>query len=140
MTGFLTATQAITSRLQANWVTTPILLDGDSAQGVTLDSGFVYCGVHIRESRFASINYPVPKIRTFGAISIDIYTAHNVGIGLGLTYSDTIAGIFRGKQFSGVLCYAPTIYTPQQVQHNLGEFWMTPLVCPFQYDMHSDIS
>jgi hypothetical protein len=67
-------------------------------------------------------------------------TSINSGVGLGLEYADTIAAIFRGKEFGSVLCFAPFVGTQQRTLYKGGQYWDTPLYCSFQYDQNFTIT
>lgn len=133
MTAFKTASQAITNRLVANWDTTPIVLP-NSGFVPTTDTPFVSLQIDFSTASQIAFGSPLQRHRMNGVISIEILTPVNEGAGLGLTYADTIAAIFRAQQFSGVLCFAPSIASQQQVKHETSEFWNTPLLCPFWFD------
>ncbi len=133
MTAFETASQAITDRLVANWTTTPIVLPNSDLIPTT-ETEFVSLQIDFGSATQISLGKPLQRHRMNGVISIEILTPVNTGAGLGLQYADTIAAIFRAQQFSGVLCFAPTIASQQQVKHETSEFWNTPLLIPFWFD------
>ena len=139
MTAFLDQTAAVISRLEANFATLPVVIDNDDASDKDLTSGYVYCEVVWQDARQASINGPNPLFRHTGVVNIEINTPVNQGQGTGLTYAATIAAIFRGQSFSDLLFFAPSIVVAQRQSNQYGEFWMTPVICGFQYDEHFSI-
>lgn len=47
--------------------------------------------------------------RSTGVIFAQIFVPPNKGTKLALTLADTVSGIWRGQQFSGVSCLAPSV-------------------------------
>ncbi len=134
MSAFLTPTAAICARLSSNWTATPVVLENDAAEDQDLTGGFVYCRVNPRNVRFSNINANSPNTRVTGTIEITIFTPINEGGGAGLTAADTIATIFRGQSFSGVVCFNPSVVDKASTKYKNREFWSTILVAPFYYD------
>ncbi len=68
--------------------------------------------------------------RYAGVVSVDIYVPSKIGIKLADQYADTIDGIFRGQQFSGLLFRAST-------RTDLGNddtYWRVNISTSFQRD------
>lgn len=102
-----------------------------------LNIPFIYCSIDSFDSEAVSLGKPSvysAMYRTYGNITISIFTPINEGIGLGLTYADTISSVFRGQNFNNVVCYSPTVLTGRQVAFSTGNWWQTPITCPFQYE------
>jgi len=100
------ANAAIEARLNTQWAAaTSIKYENVEFEPIP---GTPYIELEIvwTDSRQASIE-TTPLHRATGIISINIYTALNIGTKTADDYGDTIAGIFRGVQFSGITCRSP---------------------------------
>jgi len=126
-------------RLTANWSTLPVVTSNQSDYGKNLDSGFVHYRVDYQGSPFRTINGNNPLVEVFGFYELRIMTPQNGGIGTGLTYAGQLAEIYRGKTFESIDCYDPRIIASEQVEYARGEFWLTPLLIPFRYDIHVSV-
>lgn len=133
---YLDCVKSIYDRISDNWSTLPILLDNDKGETLDLTSGFVYFRVIFTNSNPATINNSNPKVRTIGQANLHVFTPLNTGVGLGLTYAGELAQYIRNVTIGDVLFFSPVILSGQQNTMSKGEFWETPLTCPFQYDKH----
>lgn len=135
MVGFKEAAAAIVSRFDANWSTTEKVYDADDYKPAA-GTNWVALQVNFQDALQTSLNGNNPKHRLIGVIEIYICTPSNQGIGQGLEYADSIAAIFRNKQFDGITCHSPTVDQGRQVKYETGVFWVTPVLCGFEYEAH----
>lgn len=132
-------TAAIRQRLEANWLTTPILyenLDEEKIKvnGVLPDS-FVVLETVFYDSEQRDIGDPVNRAyRSRGVIRLHILTPAGKGEGLSKEYADGLAQIFRGKRFDGVVCSAATIRGGGEKADAAGRYWRETLVVDFYAD------
>lgn len=138
---FLDPASAITLRFEANYTgSLPLVWDNDDGVAEDLTAGFIQVSVDFVTANFAAINGPNPLIRANGAANFDILTLINEGPGDGLSEAGLVAEIFRGQEFSNMIFFAPVILTTQRVQRPQGEFFSTPLTCPFEQDVKVTIA
>lgn len=136
---------AIGQRLAAGWTTTPILnenLDESLIQtsGEMPDSFIVLEILYLTNDQVDIGDPGHRRYRTRGVIKIHILTPTNKGDGLGLEYADTLAAIFRGKSFSGVICYGATMRGQQEKASADGRYWRVTLGIDFYSDKIFDIT
>lgn len=99
---------AIESKFHDNWAAaTPVKYDNVDFTPPG-NAAFVELQIH---NGFAS---PISTggttlYRSPGIISINIYLPLNTGTKTAKGYTDTIAAIFRGQQFSGIICRAASV-------------------------------
>lgn len=136
---FYDISSAIRARLAANWATTPILYE-NLDEGLIKTSGvmpasFVVCEIICFDNNPADIGSPdTPRYRTEGTIRLHILTPGNRGDGLGLEYADTLAAIFRGKEFSGVVCSGAGLRGGGEKADAAGNYWRMVVGVDFHYD------
>jgi hypothetical protein len=135
---------AIRQRLAANWATTPILyenLDENQVQtaGQNPESFIVLEIIPLMNEQKDFGDPAHVGYRTRGIFNIHILTPANAGDGLALEYADTLAAIFRGKEFSGVICYGSTIRGGGQKADAAGRYWQVVLSTEFYCDKTFDL-
>jgi hypothetical protein len=138
MTQFFTPAAAIIDRMATNLASiTPaieMVIDNEDYTDIPGVSFFVIA-VDFNSAVQASISGGLNKrFRTSGTINIEIFTPIGQGVKLGLDYADQISSIFRATKFSSVLVFTPTILGGQQRKYQVGEWWSTPMIIPFQSD------
>lgn len=133
MTIFATIEQAIRERLAANWLTTPIKYENTPSPAV--EPPFVYLETRFVGSDQVSIGTGASarRYRQRGLIIIGIYVTKNAGAGLAAQYADSIAAIFRGQTFGGVVCLAPVPDRGRPADDE-GNYWLKTLTCEFYSD------
>jgi hypothetical protein len=96
--------QAVETRINSNWNTTPI--DWDNVYFVPPNnSPFISVRIIFGEERPASI---LQGYRQRGFININVFAPEGTGTAVPYGYADTLGSLFRGKQFSGISCEGPT--------------------------------
>lgn len=140
MTQFYTPTNAVLTRLTANFTALPVLAFNDDGEDTNLDAGFVVVKVAADEASIASISGPANRIRTSGTIQFYIYTPLNEGVKTGLDYADTIAGLFRAQAFGGVVGLNTRLAYMDKHEYNKKSLWLTLLVCGFYYDENFSVT
>jgi hypothetical protein len=78
----------------------------------------------------ADIGTNNPLHRTFGAISVNVYTAKYIGTKTGRTIADTAAAIFRDASFSGIICKSALIRNVGES----GDWYVVNMTCEFYRD------
>ena len=68
--------------------------------------------------------------RSYGAISVNVYTAQYIGTKTGRDLADTAAAIFRDASFSGITCRSPLVRNVGES----GEWYVTNMTCEFYRD------
>lgn len=132
---YKTIAETLVTRLQANWATTPIVLDNDNADDYDLSSGFIYATVNFTDSDIASINGLNSINRIMGIFELHINTPIDEGIADGLGIADTLTAAFQAREFSGVICKSAKVASPKQISYKKGEYWVTPVYIPFWSDV-----
>ena len=100
---------SIEGRLSTNWKTTPIRFENVAYTPASTTTAFIELAIVNGASRQISLGTPA-LYRHPGVISINIRTRLQIGSSTGKKHADTIAGIFRGKEFAtGITCKAPRI-------------------------------
>jgi hypothetical protein len=131
---------AIRQRLVANWTTTPLLFENVEEEQIKtngqMPDSFVACEtLPLMQEQKDLGGGNIRGYRTRGIIKIYIFTPAGDGDGLGMEYADTIAAIFRGKTFDGVVCYAPSIRDSGADKSDAeGRYWRITLGVEFYYD------
>ena len=133
MTAFYDAASAIRSRMQANWSATPIVWENAPSEPAA-GTPFVFFEVLGGDAFQASIGAPSSRLyRHTGVIQAHVFTPVNKGSKDSLQYADSIAAIFRGQTFGGVLCFAPRIGSGAPADDD-GNWWRVTVTIPFQFD------
>lgn len=131
---FATVIRDIEARLVANWATTPIDINVN-ADFVIPDYETAWIKLRVFNESTSRINVGNPgHHRTRGTIIVQMFTPLNSGTRTSMAYGDTLAEIWRDKQFNGITCQSVHV-------EEIGEFagrWQTNLVVPFYWDaIHS---
>lgn len=131
----------IEQRLAANWSTTPILYENMNIEQISTNGqqpeSFVYCEIVPYSNQQISLGGEGERLyRTEGFLYLHVFTPMGRGAGLADTYMDTLAAIFRGKEFSGVVCYDVTQFGESGKGDDDGRYWRTSLQCRFEYDQN----
>lgn len=121
---------AIEARLSSNWTTTPIAWD-NVEYDPTPATSFIRLIVDEVDSTQVSMA-TTPCHRIVGLIHIMIMVPINTGTNVARGYADTLAGIFRNADFSGVKCQSPRIRRVGDV----GEYYQYSLLTPFYTDKY----
>lgn len=138
MTSFSDAREAIRVRFNTLWTTTPKAFANVPFTPVA-GTAFVALEIVGGDTFQAAVGSPSQALfREVGIIMLHIFTPVNEGSGLGQEFADDLAEIFRGKEFSNVLCFAPQIDSPT-VADETGNFFRITLSIPFQFDATFDI-
>jgi hypothetical protein len=123
------ASAAIEARLSSSWGSTTAVKWPNVKFEPTPGTPFIELDIAWSDSRQASIE-STPLHRAVGIISINVYTALNIGSKTAEDYADTLAGYYRAAQFSGITCRSPVVRT-------IGEmdgWWVVNMSVEFQYD------
>src|SRR5882724_10371232 len=100
---------AVEARLAANWTTTPVV--GINLQPEVPADGSPFLTVQYPVSGGEQVSIGTPgaqRWRENGAIRFVLAIQRGNGVGQGLQWADSLAALFRGKQFSGVNTWAPS--------------------------------
>lgn len=128
---------AVEARLTSYWTATPFI--GFNTQGAAPTDG----------SEFLSVQYPVANGEqiTIGAPGNNLWREEGVirfvlnvkrgvagAVGQGLGWADTLASLFRGKQFSHVSTYAPSSPILDD-SNDVGNYWQLSFAVPYYTDI-----
>ncbi len=95
----------IESRFQTQWGSTTSIKYDNVDFTPTPNTSWVELQVHTGDQIPVSLGgVGATQYRGVGIISINIYTALNIGSQTGKNLADTAAAIFRGQTFSGIIC------------------------------------
>lgn len=136
---------AIRQRLADNWTTTPILYENLNAASIKTSGAapdaFIALEILTLLNEQADMGDPtLRRYRTRGVIKIHIFTPASQGDGLGLQYADTLAAIYRGKSFSGVVCSGASIRGIGNGAEATGNYWRQTLAVEFYADKVFNVS
>jgi hypothetical protein len=133
--------EAIADRIDAEaLITLPVVFENDNGEGLDLSLGFLGVSVDFKKATHASINWPHPKVRYFGTITIYINTPINVGPSEGVAIADVVHTLFSGRVFDGIHCFIGFIDSRMKIKYAKGEYWSTPFVCNFYIEEHLTVA
>ncbi|MBU0792218.1 MAG: DUF4128 domain-containing protein [Gammaproteobacteria bacterium] len=121
--------QAIEVRMGANWTTTPIVYENVSYTP-TPATPFVRLLIEEVDSKQVCMS-TTPCHRITGLIVVMIFVPVNTGTNTIRGYADTIAGIFRNADFSGIKCRSPRIVRVGDI----GEWYQVSVFTDFWKDV-----
>lgn len=137
MTAFSEATSYIRKRFDDNFNVTNVykVFENNSFEPPTDGKkSFVYLEVLPGNSFQQSLgSTTLRKYRHIGLIQVHIFTPVNTGTGKAMEYADSIAAIFRGVEFNGVICRDVSIGQGEKSDDD-GNWWRTTISITFQYD------
>ena len=126
-----TARRDIEKRLDANWATTVIAWDNVNFIPPDAAAGNSWIRLSILDGEAIRMNLGNPGIhRQTGLITIEIFAPLSEGTDTVRGYADTIASIFRDKQFNGITCREAS---PENLGENNGWYQMN-INIPFFWD------
>ena len=132
MTAFSEASNAIRTRFASLWNTTPIAWQNVS-YFPTVGTPFVFLEILHSTSEQITLGAAGSRLfREFGIIYANIFTPVNEGTKRALEYADSISAIFRGVEFSGVLCKTAMVRDGGISED--GNWHITRVATEFQYD------
>jgi hypothetical protein len=102
-------TDAVLSRLAANWTRTPIV--PPSTRSDTPAAGTPFLAVQFPFSREEQVTVGTPGANVFreeGAIRLVLAVPRNVGLSAYLGWVDELRALFRAKSFTPVKTWAPS--------------------------------
>jgi Bacteriophage related domain of unknown function len=123
------------ARLQANWLTTPIVLPNDQNFQPPADgSDFVTIQFPFAIEEFIGMAAIGSRgMRETGTIRIVVSVTRGQGQDAGLGYCKTLAALFRLQTFSGIVCFEVS----PPIDNNLsdtGAYWIQSISAKYQYD------
>lgn len=126
---------AVEFRLAANWILCPVI--GANGQGETPDDGSAFLVVQYPVANASQTSIGSPGSNAFreeGAFRIVINVPRGDGLSTGLTWADTLAGLFRSKSFAGVVTFAPTSPAIDD-RNDDGLYFVLSFAVPYQADL-----
>jgi hypothetical protein len=111
---FTSQNSAIRSRFHTNWGTDPPVKYDNMDFTPPANSAFVEISIIDGDQVPVSVGSSV-LYRNLGFISVNIHVPLNTGTKAINQYEDTVAGIFRSQQFSGITCRNVTVNTVGEV-------------------------
>jgi hypothetical protein len=94
------------------------------------DVNFAELHVVEADNRRVDIGTNNPLHRTYGTISVNIYTAKHIGSNTGRTLADTAAAVFRDASFSGITCRSPLVRNVGEIE----DWYVINMSCEFFRD------
>lgn len=126
---------AVTARLKANWTLCPIVEDDTSGQGTGDGSPYVTLEYPVAIENQITIGAPGNNVfRESGAFRIKLVCPTGAGLSQPTDWIDQLRAIFRGRQFSGVTCYAPSPGVIDNSNYVAGKFVISSAV-PYYFDL-----
>ena len=132
-TAFTDALTAIYSRLNANWLTTPIDKK-DNARNFTPAEGTDYLlfDVYPAVDNLSSLGPGTTgRSRLQGIIYGEVRVATNTGIATAYSLSDEFATLFKNQCFSGVRVRGLSFDKRPEIN---GNWYISIITLPFEYD------
>jgi hypothetical protein len=128
-----TAIAAIRQRLDAVWVAT-LLVHESRSHTPAADQAFLLCEIAPSPAAFASIGAPDARlVRRPGSILIHVHVPLSEAdpAAAAQAHATSVAGIYEGAEFSGVVCRAATVGAGAE---SGGAFWRVTVTIPFVFD------
>jgi hypothetical protein len=126
---------AVTARLKANWTLCAIVEDDTTGQGTGDGSPYVTLEFPVAIETQITIGAPGNNVfRESGAFRIVLVAPSGLGLGQNTSWIDQLRAVFRGKQFSGVTCYAPSPGVEDKSNYRVGKFVISSAV-PYYLDL-----
>lgn len=126
---------AVSARLAANWTATVIIDDDTTGQGTGDGSPYVTLEYPIAVENQITVGAPGNNVfRESGAFRLKLICSTGAGLSQPLAWIDQLRAIFRGKQFSGVTCYAPSPGVVDNSNYVGGKFIISSSV-PYYVDL-----
>jgi hypothetical protein len=126
---------AVSARLAANWTATAIVDDDTTGQGTGDGSAYVTVEYPVAVENQITVGSPGNNVfRESGAFRIKLICPTGTGLSQPLAWIDQLRAIFRGKQFSGVVCYAPSPGVIDNSNYAAGKFIISSSV-PYYTDL-----
>ena len=114
--GFEAEAAAIEGRFSTEWGSTTDINWYNVDYIPTAGTSYVTIEIHDSNANVAGFGGSDMMYRMRGLISINIFAALNSGTRAARVLADTAAAIFRGEEFSGIVCSAPTLARTGQVE------------------------
>jgi hypothetical protein len=108
--------QVIEARFSTEWGSTTDIKWDNVDYVPTAGTSYATIEIHNSNANVAGFGGTDMMYRMRGLISINIYVALNSGTRAARVLTDAAAEIFRGVEFSGIVCSAPTIARVGQVE------------------------
>lgn len=127
---YATVERDIEQRLTDNWATTVIDINPNvDFTPPAHETSWIKLRIMNEDVNRKNIGNPGVH-RVDGTIVINIYTALNEGSRTGMAHGDTLAALFRDKQFNGITCREATVKAAGQFEGR----WQTNVLIPFYWD------
>lgn len=124
--------EAVKVRQMAGWTTLPVDYPNETFTPPADGAAFVQVDFPVADSEQISIGAPGANVfRDIGAIRFIVNVPKGSGLALAMRYAGEIADLFRGKDFSGVLTFAPT---PPVYLGVDGVYAAVSTSIPYQFD------
>lgn len=124
---------AVRTRLDANWSTTPVVYPNEVFTTPADGSAFVQVEFPVADEQQISIGAPGNNVfRDVGTIRLVINIAKGQGLTVANAYAGTLGSLFRGKDFDNVITYAPT---PPVYLGVDGDYAAVSVAVPYYFDL-----
>lgn len=127
---------AVMARLKANWTTWPTAVLNVIGGVDQMRGDYVAVDFPVANERQISTGAPGDNIwREEGVFRILINVRRGGGVGAALAWSETLASLFRGKQFDGVQCWHVNS-PPLDSESNISGYWQCVIAVGYSHDIY----
>jgi hypothetical protein len=127
---------AVSARLGATW--SGLKVQGPNTIEDAPDDGSPFLALQFLVANTEQISFGAPGSniwREEGVFRIVVNAARDqAGAAQALAWADDIAALFRGKQFGGVVTFAPSA-GPLDDRNDNGNFFQLSVAVPYQFDL-----
>lgn len=125
---------AVEARLAANWSATPYFGLNGGGEPPADGTPFLEVQYPVANTEQISIGSPGANVwREIGAIRFVLSIRRGQGVAQGLGYADTLAALFRGKQFNAVNTWGPSSPVLDD-SNDRGNYWTLSFVVTYYFD------
>lgn len=126
---------AIKARLEGWDGGLPIVHPNETNESPADGSAYVRVDYPVSRSSQMSIGAPGANIwREEGVFRLVIYSTRGENLDEGLLIADSLASLFRGKNFDGVQTFAPSPPATNDDSDN-GNYYILAVAVPYQFDL-----
>lgn len=125
---------AVAARLAANWTATAIFNINEQSSPLPDGSTYLETQYPASTADMITIGSPGSNLwRERGVIRFVLNAQRGAGVEQVAAWCDTLAALFRGQDFSGVMTLAPSS-PPLDDRNDTGSMFIVTVSVPYQYD------
>lgn len=99
--------ESVETRMADNWSSTPIAYGNVDYSPTSADWVRITVAPGIGETQ--GIRGATPRVRDFGVVSLQVFTAEGKGTKAGMTLVDSFLSLFEHARFDGILTYTGSV-------------------------------